>query len=184
MKTVENSSVYGVMAEFETPEELIAATERARDAGYKAMDAYTPFPVEGMSEALAIRDKKVPLIMLLGGLFGCVAGFSFQYYCMVLAYPVNIGGRPLLSWPLYIPVTFEFTIFCAAFSGIFGMLILNGLPQPYHPVFNAPNFERASSDRFFLCIEATDPKFDVAGTQEFMQTLGPQLVSVVEQESY
>lgn len=183
MKTEANSSIYGVMAEFETPEELIAATERAREAGYRQMDAYTPFPVEGMSEALAIKDKKVPLIMLLGGLFGCTAGFLFQYYCMVVDYPLNIGGRPLLSWPLYIPVTFEFTIFCAAFSGIFAMIILNGLPQPYHPVFNAPNFERASTDRFFLCIEATDPKFELAGTREFMQTLGAQQVSEVEQES-
>jgi len=182
MKTEEKSSLYGMMAEFETPEELIAATKRAREAGYRKMDGFTPFPVEGMSEALAIRDKKVPLITLLGGLFGCTAGLTFQWYTMVHAYPVNVGGRPLWSWPLYIPVAFEFTIFCAAFSGIFGMIILNKLPQPYHPVFNVPNFDRASSDRFFLCIESVDKKFDRTTTREFMQTLGAQNVSEVEGE--
>jgi hypothetical protein len=152
--------LHGVMAEFETPEALIDAAKAAHSAGYRKMDAYTPFPVEGLSDALGHRDLLVPLIMLTCGLLGGLGGFLFLSWVSAVDYPLNVGGRPALSWPSFVPITFEFTVLSAALSGVFGMFIVNGLPEPYHPVFDVPGFDRASSSTFFLCIEATDPKFD------------------------
>jgi len=177
------SLLHGLVAEFDTPEDLIDAARQARDAGYKKMDAYAPFPVHGLSNALGIRDKSIPIIMLLGGFLGCASGFALVYYCVVLAYPLNIGGRPLFPWPFYIPVTFEVTVLFSALSGVFSMILLNGLPMPYHPIFNAPGFERATSDRFFLCIEEKDPHFDRAETERFLLNLTPKPLRVSEVES-
>ena len=177
-----NSILYGIIAEFDTPEELIAAAEKARDAGFKRMDAYAPFPVEGLSEAMGFRDMWVPTIMFLGGLIGCAAGFGLLTWATMIEYPMNIGGRPLFGWPSFIPITFETTVLTASLTGIFGMFLLNGLPQPYHPVFNAPNFEAASGDRFFLCIEARDPRFDRNETRQFLEDAKPLRVSEVMEE--
>lgn len=161
--------IYGVMAEFESPESVIAAARAAREAGYKRMDAYTPFPIEELTEALGLHHTRLPLLVLIGGVTGCVAGFGMQYYASVISYPLNIGGRPLNSWPMFVPITFEMTILCAVLFAVLGMLALNGLPQPYHPVFNVQRFALASRNRFFLCIESRDPKFDRAGTRKFLE---------------
>ena len=174
------TDLYGIMAEFEDPEELIAATRRAYEEGYRKMDAYTPFPVHGLSEALGHRGIRLPRIVLAGGVVGGLLGYGLQYYASAISYPVNIGGRPLNSWPAFIPVTFEMTILVAALTAVLGMLALNGLPQPYHPVFNVPRFELASRNHFFLCIEATDPMFDPDATRRFLEGLGPTSVSEVE----
>lgn len=172
---------YGLLAEFLTPETLLAATERAYAAGYRRMDAYSPFPVEGLAEALGSRGTAVPAIVLGGGIAGGVGGFFMQWYATTVAYPLNVGGRPLNSWPMYIPITFELTILGAALAAILGMLALNRLPQPYHPVFNVEAFGRASQDRFFLCIEATDPRFERAETARFLGSLGAREVNDVAQ---
>jgi len=171
---------YGLMAEFDTPTEIVAAARRAYAEGYRRMDAYTPFPVEGLDEALHLHRTRVSLIVLLGGLAGCLGGYILQYWIMAIYWPVNVGGRPLNSWPMFIPVTFELTVLVAALSAVLGMLALNGLPHPYHPVFNVPRFALASQDRFFLCIEASDPRFDRAATRYFLEGLAPQEVSDVE----
>lgn len=177
------SHIYGVLAEFPTPHELIHAVEKTREAGYRRIEAYTPFPVEGLSEALALKRNKVPLITLIGGLTGGLGGFFFQYWVSVIAYPINIGGRPLNSWPAFIPVTFELTVLGAALSAVFGMLALNGLPRPHHPLFNVRRFVRhATSDRFFLCIEARDPKFNLSESARFLQGLHAAHVSEVEDD--
>jgi hypothetical protein len=168
------------MAEFHSPEALLHAAERAHRQGFKRMDAYTPFPIEGLSEALGVHDRRVPLIVLLGGIAGCLGGFFLQYWVAVIDYPLNVGGRPLNSWPAFIPVTFEMTILFAALSAFLGVLALNGLPMPYHPVFNVEQFELASRNRFFLCIEADDPDFDRDGTWKFLESLGPDGVYQVE----
>ncbi|HXY24528.1 MAG TPA: DUF3341 domain-containing protein [Candidatus Acidoferrum sp.] len=176
------SHIYGVMAEFDTPEQLIQAVEKTREAGYRRMDAYTPFPVEGLPEAMGLKHNRVPLVTLLGGLAGGLGGFGFQYWVNVAAYPMNIGGRPLNSWPAFIPVTFELTVLGAALCAVFGMLALNHLPQPHHPVFNVHRFVHASSDRFFLCIEARDPKFHLEQTARFLQGLHPHHVNEVSDD--
>jgi len=173
------SAVFGLMAEFEDATSLVAATRHARDAGYRCMDAYSPFPIEELHEALGSPHTRLPLVVLIGGLCGCVAGYALEYWSSVVAYPLNIGGKPLHSWPAFIPVTFECTILGAALACVLGMLALNGLPMPYHPVFNVPRFALASRNRFFLCIEAKDPKFDVEATRRFLETLGPREVSTV-----
>ena len=172
--------LYGLMAEFEDPNDLIAAARGAYAAGYRKMDAYSPFPVEGLAEALGLRDHRLPRIVLIGGLIGGTAGYLLQYYVSVIAYPLNIGGRPLHSWPAFIPVTFETTVLVAALSAVLGMLALNGLPMPYHPVFNVPRFALATRNRFFLCIEATDPKFDREETMRFLEGLKAREVSDVD----
>ncbi|HZC66166.1 MAG TPA: DUF3341 domain-containing protein [Candidatus Dormibacteraeota bacterium] len=177
-----HSQLYGVMAEFDTAEELLRASEKVRDAGYKHMDAYAPFPVEGLSEALGLKRNLVALITFCGGLTGGLSGFGFEYWVNVVSYPMNIAGRPLNSWPAFIPVTFELTVLGAALSAVFGMIALNGLPRPHHPVFNEPRFLRASTDKFFICIEARDAKFDLAGTARFLQGLNPKHVSEVQDE--
>jgi hypothetical protein len=176
----EERFLYGIIAEFEDAGQVIAAARRAHEAGYRRMDAYTPFPVEGLSDALGHRDIAVPMIMLAGGVLGAIGGFGFLWWTMAVDYPVNIGGRPLLSWPSFIPITFECTVLLSALSGVIGMFLLNGLPQPYHPVFDAPDFAKATSSGFFLCIESTDPHFDREETRRFMETLGAEQVSEVE----
>ena len=168
------------MAEFHSPEALLHAAESAHRRGFKRMDAYTPFPVEGLAEAMDVHDRRVPLIVLLGGIAGCLGGFFLQYWLAVIDYPLNVGGRPLNSWPAFIPVTFEMTILFAALAAFLGVLALNGLPMPYHPVFNVEQFELASRNRFFLCIEADDPNFDREGTWKFLESLSPEGVYQVE----
>jgi hypothetical protein len=163
--------LYGLMAEFENTDDLLNAARQARAAGYRDLDAFTPFPVEGLAEAIGFHETGVPLICLIGGLTGCFGGFFLQWWPNVIGYPLNIGGKPLNSWPAFIPITFELTILCAGLATVFGMLALNGLPTPYHPVFNVPRFEMATRNRFFLCVKVDDPKFDVQKTREFLEGL-------------
>jgi len=171
--------IYGLMAEFETPTSLVAAARAARERGYRKLDAYTPFPIEELSDALHLHKNKLPLIVLLGGLIGGSLGYLLQYYVTVWYFPINIAGRPLHSWPAYIIITFEMTILFAAIASVLGLLALCGLPMPYHPTFNVPRFALASRNRFFLCIEATDPLFDHDGTSDFLESLAPKEVSEV-----
>jgi hypothetical protein len=172
--------VYGVMAEFDNPDVLCAAAERAHAAGYRRMDAYSPFPIEGLAEVIGFKRTQLPLIVLIGGLLGGIGGFYLQYWISAIDYPMLIGGKPYNSWPAFIPVTFETTILGASLAAVLGMLALNGLPMPYHPVFNVERFALASRDRFFLCIEAADPKFDVDNTVEFLRSLNPSSIHEVE----
>ena len=171
--------IHGLMAEFDNPTDLVEAANRARLAGYTSMDAYTPFPIEELNDALGLKKNPLPLIVLLGGIFGGGGGYYLEYWTQVIAWPMNIGGRPFHSWPHFIPVTFECTVLGASLAAFVGMLALNGLPKPYHPVFNVPAFGRASRDRFFLCIESTDPKFDRYATESFLKDLHPLGVSEV-----
>ncbi len=163
--------LYGLMAEFDNPADLLAGAQRAYAEGYRRMDAYTPFPVHGLAEAIGFHRTRLPLLVLVGGLVGCIGGYFLQYWISVIDYPLNVGGRPLNSWPAFIPVTFELTILVAAIAAVLGMLALNGLPMPYHPVFNVRAFELATRNRFFLCIEAIDPTFDREGTQRFLESM-------------
>ena len=172
-------AIYGLMAEFEEPTALVAATAQARREGYSCMDAYSPCPIEELHEALGSHHTRLPLIVLIGGILGCVGGYALQLWASAVAYPINVGGKPLHSWPAFIPITFECTILAAALSAVLGMLALNGLPMPYHPVFNVSRFALASRNRFFLCIESRDPKFDLEGTRHFLETLNPREVSTV-----
>jgi hypothetical protein len=176
------SHSYGVMAEFDTPEELMAAAKKAREAGYKRVTAYTPFPIEGLAEEIGFKWTAVPLITLIGGVGGGLTGFAMQYWMMAISYPLNIGGRPLNSWPAFIPVTFELTILGASIFAVFGMLALNKLPQPHHPVFGVDRFSQASTDKFFLCIQAKDPKFNLTETARFLQGLNATHVDEVKDE--
>jgi hypothetical protein len=173
-------SQYGLLAEFHDPSSLVAAAKHVTEAGYRRVDAFTPFPVHGLDDALRFRDRRLPLLVLGGGITGAVAGFGLQVWINLIEYPLNIGGKPHFSWPMFIPVTFETTVLFAAFAAVFGMIALNGLPQPYHPVFNAPRFALASRDRFFLLIEAADPKFDRVSTRAFLDALHPHEVVDVE----
>jgi hypothetical protein len=172
--------LYGLMAEFEAPTALIAATEKAREAGYRKLDAYAPYPIEELVHALGHHHSKLPTMVLGGGLVGCLAGLGLQVWVNAFVYPLNIGGKPVLSWPAFVPVTFETTILFASLTAVLGMLALNGLPTPYHPVFNVPRFSAASRDRYFLCIEAADPRFHAEGTRQFLEALGPSEVSEVD----
>ena len=171
--------IYGLMAEFDNPTALVEAARAAREKGYRKLDAYSPFPIEELSDALHLHHNKLPLLVLLGGIAGGLAGYLLQYYVTVVYFPINIAGRPLHSWPSYIIIAFETTILFASISAVLGMLALCGLPMPYHPTFNVPRFALASRNRFFLCIESRDPLFDRARTIEFLETLGPREVSEV-----
>jgi len=178
---VSEKKIYGLMAEFENPNDLVAAARQAREAGYVKLDAYTPYPVEALAEALDIHDRRLPAVVLGGGILGGLFGYALCYWTSVMAYPLNIGGKPFHSAPAFIVPTFETTILFAAFAAVLGMLGLNGLPMPYHPVFNTPRFALASRDRFFLCIEARDPKFDRDETWAFLTRLAPRVVMDVEE---
>ena len=172
--------IYGLMAEFHTPGEVVDAALRVREAGYRKVDGYSPYPIEELSEALAFHSTPLPKMVLAGGILGLVGGFALEYWCSVVAYPINVGGRPLFSWPAFLIPAYETTILCAAATAVLGMLALNGLPEPYHPVFNVPSFALASRDKFFICIEAVDPRFDRAETRKFLEGLGASEVSEVE----
>jgi hypothetical protein len=176
---MKRTGIYGIMAEFDSVHTLLAAANRTREAGYKRIDAYSPFPVEGLAEAIGFHHDEVPLVVLIGGLIGGLTGYLMQYWISAVSYPVNVGGKPYHSWPAFIVVTFEMTILFAGISAVLGMLALNGLPMPYHPVFNVPRFALASRNRFFLLIEARDPAFELEKTRRFLETLGPREVSTV-----
>jgi hypothetical protein len=169
---------YGLLAEFHSPEEIVKAAEGVHAAGYRIVDAYTPYPMEEVLDALHLHETDVPKLALTGGLVGLVGGWSLQYWASVIEYPMNIGGRPFDSWPAFIVPAYETTILFAAGTAVLGMLALNGLPEPYHPVFNVPEFALASRDKFFICIEARDPKFDRVETRRFLETLTPQVHEV------
>ncbi len=171
--------LYGLMAEFDSPTGLVNAARAAREKGYRKLDAYSPFPIEDLHDALHLHRNKLPLIVLVGGIVGGLTGYLLQYYITVWQFPINIGGRPLHSWPAYIVITFELTILFAAISAVLGLFALCGLPMPYHPAFNVPRFALASRNRFFLCIESADPLFDRERTSEFLETLEPREVSEV-----
>jgi hypothetical protein len=173
-------AIYGVMAEFHSSEELIEAVHKAREAGFRHMDAYTPYPIEELSHALGHHRSKLPAIVLGGGILGAIGGYALQYWTQVMVYPMNVGGRPYHSWPAFIVPTFETTILAAALSAVLGMFFLNGLPQPYHPVFNVPRFALASRDRYFLVIESRDPKFDHEAVHRLLTDLHASEVADVE----
>ena len=176
---MKRTPIYGIMAEFDSPSDLVAAARRTYEAGYQRIDAYSPFPIEELSEAIGFHHNAVPLVVLIGGLVGCVSGYYLQYWISVITYPINVGGRPLHSWPAFIVVTFEMTILCAGIAAVLGMLALNGLPMPYHPVFNVPRFAFATKDRFFLMVFSNDPKFNTIDTRRFLEALSPRSISEV-----
>ena len=171
--------IYGIMAEFESPTTLAAAARQVREKGYRKVEAYSPFAIEEVNEALGLHHNRLPLIVLIGGILGGLTGYLMQYYIAVWDFPINVGGRPLHSWPPFIVITFELTILFAAFATVLGLFGLCGLPMPYHPVFNVSRFAFASRDRFFICIEATDPLFDRHATADFLNSLSPREVSEV-----
>ena len=168
---------YAMVAEFDTPERLMDAAENARLAGYKKMDAYSPFPIHGLSDAIGFKSVAVPYIVFIGGICGTFAGYTLEWYTSVIDYPLNVGGKPFNSIPAFIPVAYEATILFAAISAVFGMFALNKLPQPYHSIFNTPGFERASQDRFFLAIESVDPRYDAEATRSFLMDQKPLTVN-------
>lgn len=169
----DENKVYGLVAEFDSAQKLVEAAEKAKFAGYKKMDAYTPFPVHGLSDAIGFHDVRMPWMIFCGGLLGCFTGYTMQWYILTVDYTMNVGGKPLNSIPSFVPITFECTILFSALTAVFGMLALNKLPKPYHSIFNAPGFERASQDRFFLCIEAEDKRYDTSATKAFLNELEP-----------
>ncbi len=171
--------LYGIMAEFETPGELVAAARRTREAGFRKFDAYCPFPIHELDDAMDLHDNRVSLFTLIGGLIGCAGGFGLASWVQAVALPLNIGGRPLISAPMYIPITFELTVLVGGLTAAISMLVMNGLPSPYHPVFNVDRFANASRNKFFLCIESDDPKFDRRETAGFLESLGPEEVAEV-----
>ena len=172
---------FGLIAEYDTPEQVLVAAEAARKAGYTRMDAYTPHPVEGMDDALGLPPTNLGFVVLAMGLFGAAAGYFLQWYSAAVFYPLNIGGRPLHDWPTYVVITFEVSVLLAAFTAGLYMLARNGLPRPYHPVFNTPGFERATRDGYYLCIEAVDPRFDEQGVRGFLEGTAPVAVHLVAQ---
>ena len=176
---MKRTPVYGLMAEFATPTDIVAAAKRTHEAGYRKIDAYSPFPIEELAEAIGFHRDGVALVTLVGGLLGMFGGYLLQYCIHTINYPINVGGRPLNSWPAFIVVTFEMTILFAGLSAVFGMLALNGLPMPYHPVFNVQRFAFASKDRFFLIIFSSDAKYDPAETRRFLESLEPRSISEV-----
>lgn len=173
-------AIHGIMGEFHSPDEVVEAALQVHSAGYTRVEAFSPYPIEELAEALGLPRSQLPRIVLAGGIFGFLVGWGLQYWAAVVEYPMNIGGRPLFSWPAFIVPAYETTILFAAFGAVFGMLALNGLPRPYHPVFNVPSFALATRDRFFICIESRDPKFDREGTRRFFESIGARAVSEVE----
>ena len=171
--------IHGILAEFDEPGALLRAARIAYAAGYRSMDAHSPYPIEGLAEAVGFHGTRLPLLVLLGGIFGGVGGFFLQYYASVVAYPLNVGGRPLNSWPSFLVVSFELAVLCASLAAVLGMLTLNGLPMPYHPLFNTERFALATRDRFFLSIEASDPLFDVVKTRKLLEGAGAKEVCTV-----
>jgi len=176
---MKRTPIYGLMAEFDTPTDLVHAARRTYEAGYRKIDAYSPFPIEELAEAIGFHRNAVPLVVLIGGLVGCASGYLLQWWISTVSYPINVGGRPYHSWPAFIVVTFEMTILCAVLAAVFGMLALNGLPMPYHPVFNVPRFAFATKDRFFLIVFSTDAKYSSTGTRTFLESLTPRSISEV-----
>lgn len=171
--------LWGLLAEFKDSDELLRAAREAYRAGYRKMDAYSPFPIEGLADSIGLRRNSVPLLTLVGGVIGGGGAYVLQYWINVISFPINVGGRPLHAWPAFIPVTFEMTVLFASFGAFFGMWALNRLPAPYHPIFNSDNFARASRDGFFLCIETADPLFELDGTREFLMQVKARLVEEV-----
>jgi hypothetical protein len=176
---MKRTKVYGTMAEFDSVNALVDAANRTREAGYKKIDAYSPFAVEGLAEAIGFDHDEVPLVVLIGALLGGLGGYLLQYWISVVSYPINVGGKPYHSWPAFIVVTFEMTILFGGIFAVFGMLALNGLPMPYHPVFNVPRFAFATKDRFFLIVFSSDPKYNPTEVRRFLDSLGPRSVSEV-----
>ena len=176
---MKRTPIYGILAEFDSPTDLVEAARQTTKAGYKKIDAHSPFPIEELADAIGFPKNGVPLVVLIGGLLGCVGGYFMQYWIAAISYPINIGGRPYNSWPAFIVVTFEMTILCAGLAAVFGMLALNGLPMPYHPVFNVPRFALATKDRFFLVIFSSDVKYDPVETRHFLENLEPRSISEV-----
>jgi hypothetical protein len=170
--------LFGLVAEFETDQELRRAAAKAYGLGYRRMDGFSPFPLEGLAESLG-KKNRLPLLVLWGGIIGGSSAYFMEWFASVVSYPLNVGSRPLHSWPAFVPIAFELTVLGAALAAFFGAFALNGLPRPYHPMFNLPEFERASQDRFFLCIETTDPQFDAQQTRVFLESLGPLSVKEV-----
>src|ERR1700684_1211866 len=177
---MKRKAIYGLLAEFETPEQLLAAAHRTHDAGYKSIDAFTPMPCEGMAEAGGFGHTTLPAVVFTGGLLGGLTGFFMCYYANVISYPLNVGGKPYNSWPSFIPITFELTVLGAALCAVFGMLAMNGLPTPYHPVFNVARFALASNDRFFLVVKVRDKSFELSKTKKFLEGLNPHGVVEIE----
>ena len=173
-------AIYGLLAEFGEVSELVDAVRATREAGFREIDAFTPFPIEEVSEALGEHENRLPFLVLIGGVLGGIFGYVLQYWTAVVDYPLNVGGRPLHSWPSFLPITFECTVLGAALACVLGMLALNGLPTPYHPLFNVPRFALSSRDRFFLCIQALDPQFDRVRTRRFLEGLAPRSIDEVE----
>lgn len=176
-----SEGLHGLLAEFPDPDALVEAATSAYDEGYRKLDAYSPVPIHGLAKALHLKANRLPWVVFFGGLTGCVGGFLFQYWVSVVDYPLNVGGRPLNSWPAFVPVSFELTILFAALATVLGMLALNGLPRPHHPLFNSDRFQLASKDKFFLCIEARDPRFQLEATRRFLEELGADEVTEVEE---
>jgi len=173
------TSTYGLMAEFDSAQELVDAAHKTHQAGYQKLDAYSPFPVEGLAEAIGFRKNRVALVVLIGGILGGLSGYMLQYWVAAITYPTNIGGRPFHSWPSFIIVTFEMTVLFGGLSALFGMLALNGLPMPYHPVFNVPEFKKVTENKFFLVVFSSDPQYNPAATRTFLESLSPRMVAEV-----
>lgn len=174
----EQDLLYGLLAEFEQPEEVLTAARKAFTAGYRQMNAYTPFPVEGLSAALGQKPTRLPWLVLAGGILGGATAYLTLYYASVISYPINVGGRPLHSWPSFIPITFELTVLGASFAAFFGMLAINGLPHPHHPLFAVPAFSLASRNRFFLCLQTRDPLFEYEKSRKFLEQMTPRVHEV------
>jgi hypothetical protein len=176
---MKRTGTYGMMAEFDSATSLVMAAHRTHEAGYRKIDAYSPFPVEGLAEAIGFHHDAVPLVVLIGGMIGGLTGYLMQYWISAVSYPINVGGKPYHSWPAFIVVTFEMTILFAGISAVLGMLALNGLPMPYHPVFHVPRFAFATKDRFFLIVFSSDPKYSSTEVRGFLESLGPRSISEV-----